>query len=73
MVFCVCRSVLAKKATLSGNAMISMPLIGQQIVRPLLHLGLYLAGKSLGKLSTAILLLKHVLERLCVLWIHDEL
>ena len=45
-------------------------IIGQQVI--LLYLGLYLAGKQLGKLSTTILLLKHVLETLCVLWIRGE-
>ena len=45
---------------------------GQRGVRPLLHLGLYLAGEKLDKLSNTILLLEHVLERLCVPWVHGE-
>ena len=39
----------------------------------LLYWGLYLAGEQLGKPPTAIILLKHVLETLCVLWIHGEI
>ena len=39
------RGVLAKKATLSGNAMIQLFLIGQRVIRPLLYLGLYLTGE----------------------------
>ena len=39
------RSVVAIKATLSGNAMIQLSLIGQWVVRPLLYLGPYLAGE----------------------------
>ena len=34
----------AKKAILSGNAMIWLSLISQRVIRPLLHLGLYLTG-----------------------------
>ena len=45
--------------------------IGQQVVRLLLYLGLYLA-EELDKLSNTILLLKHVLERLFVPWVHGE-
>ena len=46
MLLCACcRIVLAKKATLSGNARIQLSLIGQPVVRPLLYLGLYLAGE----------------------------
>ena len=67
------RDVLAKTATLSGNATIRLSLFGQRVVRPLLYLGSYLAGESLDKLSTTILLLKHVLERLCVPWVHGEI
>ena len=37
------KNVLAKKVTQSGNAMIRLSLIGQQDIRPLLYLGLYLA------------------------------
>ena len=36
---------MAKKATLSGNAMIQLSLIGQWVVRPPLYLGLYLSGE----------------------------
>ena len=64
--------MLAKKATLSGNAMIRLSLIGQRAVQPLLYFGLYLAGE-LGKLSTTILLLKCVLHRLCILWIYGKI
>ena len=64
--------MLGKKATLTGNAMIDMSHIGQRVVRPLLYLGLYLAEEKLDKLSNTILLLKHVLERLCVPWVHGE-
>ena len=60
------RSGLGKKATLTGNAMIRYSHIGQRVVRPLLYLGLYLAEEKLDKLSNTIILLKHVLERLCV-------
>ena len=67
------RSVLAKKATLSGNAMIRLSLIGQRVIQLLLYLGLYLAGEQLGRLSTTILLLKRVLERLWVLRIHGKI
>ena len=49
------------------------PIIGLRVTRLLLYLGLYLAGKQLSKLPTTILLLKHVLETLCVLWIHGEI
>ena len=35
--------MLAKKATLSGNAMIRLSLIGQGVVQPLFYLRLYLA------------------------------
>ena len=49
------------------------PAIGQRVIRPLLYLGLYLAGEQSGKLSTTVLLFKHVLETLCVLWIHSEI
>ena len=66
------RSVLAKKATLSGNAMIRLSLVGQQ-VQPLLYLRLYLAGEQLRKLSATTLLLKRVLQRLCILWIYGEI
>ena len=37
------------------------------------YLGLYLAEKQLSKLPTTIILLKHALETLCVLWIHGEI
>ena len=43
------------------------------VTRLLLYLGLYLAEKQLSKLPTAIILLKHVLETLCALWIHGEI
>ena len=46
--------------------------IGQQVVRLLLYFGLYLAEEELDKLSNTIILLKHVLEILCVPWVHGE-
>ena len=49
------------------------PIIGLWVTRLLLYLGLHLAEKQLSKLPTTILLLKHVLETLCVLWIHGEI
>ena len=49
------------------------PIIGLWVTRPLLYLGLYLAGKQLSKLPTTIILLKHVLETLCVPWVHGEI
>ena len=64
---------MAIKATLRGNVLIRLSLIGQRVVRPLLYLELYLAGEWLGKLSTTILLLKCVLEILFVLWIYGEI
>ena len=48
-------------------------IIGLRVTRLLLYLGLYLAEKQLSKLPTTIILLKHVLETLCVLWIHGEI
>ena len=45
MLLCAWRSVLAKKATLGGNAMIRLSLVGQRVVQPLLYLRLYLAGE----------------------------
>ena len=47
--------------------------IGQRVVRPLLYLGLYLAEEKLDKLSNTIILLKHVLERLCVPKVHEAI
>ena len=36
---------MAKKATLSGNVMIRLSLVGQQVIQPLLYLRLYLTGE----------------------------
>ena len=58
--------MLGKKATLTGNAMIRYVSHWPTVVRPLLYLGLYLAEEKSDKLSNTIILLKHVLERLCV-------
>ena len=48
-------------------------IIGQRVISLLLYLGTYLAGEQLGKLPTTIILLKHVLDTLCVLWMHGEI
>ena len=48
-----------------------MSYIGQRVVRPLLYLGLN--SIVLDKLSNTILLLEHVLERLCVPWVYGEM
>ena len=64
---------MAIKATLIRNAMIRLSFIGQRVVRPLLCLGLYLAGEWLGKLSTTTLLHKCVLEIPFILWIHGKI
>ena len=48
-------------------------IIGQRVIRLLLCLGLQLTEEQLGKFPTTIILLKYVLETLCVLRIHGKI